>query len=123
MIAAEVAIEVDIVDSGLFGELISLSSLLRVHAALPIGSIVLHALHSLIELILEHLDGLEGFPEHELCKSGVELPQLIHVDVESVASAEDPSDLLLALLMVKVVLHHFLHLQLLRIGVHQVWGT
>lgn len=122
MIAAEVTVKVDIVHSGLFGELISLSGLLRVHA-LAVGSIILHPLHSLIELILEHLDGLERLSQHELSEPGVELSQLIHVDVESVASADHPSDLLLAILMIQVVLHHFLHLKFLCIRLHQRRGA
>ena len=117
MIATEVSIEVNIVHCGLLWELISLSSLLRVHA-FAVGSIILHAFHGLIKLILEHLNGLERFSQYKLCKSGVELSQLIHVDIESVASAENSSNLFLTLLMIQIILNHFLHLQLFCIRVH-----
>ena len=113
MIAAEVSIEVHIVHGGLLGELVTHHGLLI--PTLPVGSIILHALDSLIELILEHLDALEGFPEHELCESGVELPEFVHVHVESVRPPEHPPDLLLTLLVIQEVLDHLLHLQLLSI--------
>jgi|LauGreDrversion4_2_1035121.scaffolds.fasta_scaffold85719_1 hypothetical protein len=109
MISAKVTIEVHIVNSGLFGELISLSHLLRVHA-FPVSSIILHTLHSLIELILEHFDGLKRFPKHKLSKPRVERSQLIHVNIESVRSTNNSSNLLLTLLVIQIVLNHFLHL-------------
>lgn len=109
MIAAEVTIEIDIVHSGLFGELISLSGLLRVHT-LAVGSIILHPFDSLVELILEHLDGLERLPQHELSESGVMCPHFIHVDVEPVAAPDNSSDLLLVILIIQVILNHLLHL-------------
>lgn len=119
MIATEVAIEIHIVDLSFLGELIinCLSHFLIVDLA--ISSIFLHPLDGLIELILEHLDGIERVSEHKLSKTRVELSQLVHVDGESVLSANDTSDFLLTLLVIQKVLHHLLHLQLLSIGLHQ----
>ena len=115
MIATEIAIEIDIVDLSLLGELIvdSLSHLLIVDLA--IGGIFLHSLDCLVKLILEHLDRVEGIPEHKLSETRVELSQLVHVDCESVLPADDTPDLLLALLVIQEVLHHLLHLELLSI--------
>lgn len=113
MIAAEITIEIHIVDLSFLGELIidSLCHLLIVNLA--VGSILLHPFDGLVELILEHLDGKQGIPENELCETRVELPQLVHVDGESVLSADDAPDLLLTLLVIQEVLDHLLHLELL----------
>jgi len=119
MIATEVAIEIHIVDLSFLGELIinCLSHFFIVDLA--ISGIFLHPLDGLIELILEHLDGIKRVSEHKLSKTRVELSQLVHVDGESVLSAYDSSDFLLTLLVIQKVLHHLLHLQLFSIGLHQ----
>ena len=119
MIATEIAIEIHIVDLSFLRKLIidRLSHFLIVDLA--IGSIFLHPLDGLIELILEHLDRIERVSEHKLSETGVELSQLVHVDSESVLSANDAPDLLLTLLVIQKVLHHLLHLKLLCIRLHQ----
>ena len=119
MIATEIAIEIHIVYLCFLGELIvnRLRHFFIVDFA--IGSILLHPLDGLIELILEHLDSKERVSEHKLSETRVKLPQLVHVDSESVLSANDTSDLFLTLLVIQKVLHHLLHLQLLCIGLHQ----
>jgi hypothetical protein len=119
MIATEIAIEIHIVYLSFLWKLIidCLSHFFIVDLA--IGCIFLHPLDGLIELILEHLDSIERVSEHKLSKTGVELSQLVHVDSESVLSADDASDLLLTLLVIQKVLHHLLHLKLLGVGLHQ----
>ena len=119
MIATEIAIEIHIVYLSFLWKLIinCLSHFFIVD--LSIGSIFLHPLNGLIELVLEHLDCIERVSEHKLSKTRVELSQLVHVDSESVLSADDAPDLLLTLLVIQKVLHHLLHLQLFGIRLHQ----
>jgi hypothetical protein len=119
MVATEVAIEIHIVDLSFLGELIINCLCHFFIVDLAISSIFLHPLDGLIELILEHLDSIKRVSEHKLSKTRVELSQLVHVDGESVLSANDTSDFLLTLLVIQKVLHHLLHLQLLSIGLHQ----
>jgi hypothetical protein len=119
MIAPKVSIKVHVVNLSFLGELIINSLSLLFMVDFSICSILLHPLDGLIELILEHLDCIERVSEHKLSKTGVELSQLVHVDSESVLSADDASDLLLTLLVIQKVLHHLLHLKLLGIGLHQ----
>ena len=119
MVATEVAIEIHIVDLSFLGELIINCLCHFFIVDLAISSIFLHPLDGLIELILEHLDGIKRVSEHKLSKTRVELSQLVHVDGESVLSANDTSDFFLTLLVIQKVLHHLLHLQLLCIGLHQ----
>ena len=119
MIATEIAIEIHIVYLSFLWKLIidCLSHFFVVDFS--IGSIFLHPLNGLIELVLEHLDSIERVSENKLSKTRVELSQLVHVDSESVLSADDAPDLLLTLLVIQKVLHHLLHLQLLGIRLHQ----
>jgi hypothetical protein len=119
MIATEVAIEIHIVDLSFLGELIINCLCHFFIVDLAISSIFLHPLDGLIELILEHLDSIKRVSEHKLSKTRVELSQLVHVDGESVLSANDAPDFLLTLLVIQKVLHHLLHLKLLSIGLHQ----
>jgi S-adenosylmethionine synthetase len=119
MVATEVAIEIHIVDLSFLGELIINCLCHFFIVDLAISSIFLHPLDGLIELILEHLDSIERVSEHKLSKTRVELSQLVHVDSESVLSANDTSDFLLTFLVIQKVLHHLLHLELLSIGLHQ----
>jgi len=119
VIATEIAIEIHIVYLSFLWKLIidCLSHFFVVDFS--IGSIFLHPLNGLIELVLEHLDSIERVSENKLSKTRVELSQLVHVDSESVLSADDAPDLLLTLLVIQKVLHHLLHLQLLGIRLHQ----
>jgi len=77
------------------------------------SSILLHPLYCLIQLVLEHLHCCKWISQHKLCEPWVELAELIHVDSESVLSADHPSNLFLAVLMIQVILDHLLELQLL----------
>lgn len=123
MIAPKVAIEIDIVDLGLLGEL-NVSShghFLRV-ATLTSSRIVLHALDREVELVLEGLDSSERVSQDESRKSRVELSKLVHVDGESVRLANNAPNLLLALLVVEEVLDHLLHLQAVSVA-RSAWSA
>ena len=86
VVLAKVSLKVDIVCQCLLGE-VNISA----HCGLLLillATILLHSSHSLVELILEDLDGLDRRLGNILAESGVELPHLIDVHTESLTSAD-----------------------------------
>lgn len=109
VIAPEVPIEVNIIYGSLFRELtVSCGSQLFAVPTLTSGCIVLHSFDCLVKLVLEHFNRCEWVTEYELCEAGVELAELIHVNVEAIGTANHLPYLLLALLVVEEILDHFL---------------
>ena len=84
MVFAEVAVEVDIVDLHLRGELVLLRDSHFLAVRLP--AVLLHALDRLVQLVLEHLDGRDWVLDDVAGQAWVVMPQLVHVHIQSVLS-------------------------------------
>ena len=88
-----------------------------------LSTVLLHASHSLIELVLKDFDGLDGIFGNVLTQSAVELPHLIDVDIEALSSTNHASDPVSVLWEAHEPVGRFLHLKLLLIGAYACAST
>ena len=123
LVLAEVAFKIDIANWNLLREIVVClkSHLLRVHFAMVF---FMHTLDCVVELVLEHFNGLDWVLDHELGQSWVEVPQLIDVNVKAIVVLSCvgivhnlTSDLFVYFILVHVILSHLLKLKFFNICV------
>lgn len=87
MVFAKVSLEVNVVHLSLCGEITVCGTLshgcLQI-VATALASVTVEVLDGLVQLVLEHLNGLDWVLNHEFCQPGICLSQLVHIDIESV---------------------------------------
>ena len=108
MIFTKVSIEVNVILLDLWWELI-----ISLEISFQVASLactILKTLDTLIELVLEYLDCLNGIMNHKVCKSRVKLPQLIYIDIESGLSSNDVFNSLTDLILVQILIDQILHI-------------
>jgi len=87
-----------------------------------LATVLLHASHSLIELVFEDFDGLNGILGNVLGQPGVDLPHFIDVDIEALSSTDQASDPVPVLWDAHEVVGCLLHLKLLLVLTYAAHG-
>ena len=100
IVLADVSLKIDVVVSNLGRELGVRLSLLRL-ACIVLGE----GADLVVELLLEHLDGIDGAAGNEGGKLGTKLAHLVDVDVEAFALANQVLDSLLHLALAQELVH------------------